>query len=229
MEWRRWIYALRARIRALVRGGAPRAIFDDELSFHVAMQTRANVQSGMSDVRGRAARAAGPRRRRAGEGAQPRRAPAAVGRRFHAGPAAMPSGRFGVRPASPTVAVMTLALGIGANTALFSVISAVLLRPLPYPDADRLVRVWTTQPPERSPAHRLGAAGLSRVAQREPHVRRSRRLSLRDLQRHRLGSSRASPRYPGDREPLARSPASAPARPGVFGRRRAVGRAPSWS
>ena len=52
-------------------------------------------------------------------------------------------------PRFTAVAVLTLALGIGANTAIFTLVNGVLLRPLPYPDQDRIVRLW--EQTERGP------------------------------------------------------------------------------
>ncbi len=67
--------------------------------------------------------------------------------------------RYAVRtlvgnPGFAAVSILTLALGIGASTAIFSVVDAVLLRALPYPDPQKIVRVWEQAPD----GHRMNLA-----------------------------------------------------------------------
>jgi putative ABC transport system permease protein len=52
-------------------------------------------------------------------------------------------------PVFASVTIVTLALGIAVNVAIFSIVDAVVLRPLPYPDADRLISIWETSDAER--------------------------------------------------------------------------------
>jgi predicted permease len=64
--------------------------------------------------------------------------------------------RLGKAPGFAATVILTLAIGIGANTAVFSVLNSVLIKPLPYPKAEELVGVWLTAP---------GAAGLANFSE----------------------------------------------------------------
>src|SRR5579871_2353937 len=73
-------------------------------------------------------------------------------------------------PGLALTVLLTLALGIGANAAVFSVIDAVMLRPLPYPNGQRLVTLWEKrpdgQPNSMTPLNYLDYAGQNTVFER---------------------------------------------------------------
>ena len=112
--------------------------------------------------------------------------------------------------------VATLALAIGASTAMFSVLNAVLLRPLPFEAPDRLAMLWTEIPSRGLPAGRSAYGNVEAVAQAERELRRYRgvRSGLLDADARRR--ARADQRQPGLAEFLPAARRAARARPHLF-------------
>jgi len=122
---------------------------DEEFSFHLDMRTRELVDRGMDPIAAREAAA-----HRLGDLASLKRTCVDLGRKREREmrltqwlDELQDDVKFAVRqlrhsPGFAFVAAMTLALGIGANSAIFALIDATLLRPLPFPDPDRLVILW---------------------------------------------------------------------------------------
>jgi putative ABC transport system permease protein len=144
----KWFIILRDRIRALRQRETVINDIDREMRLHLELQVEANIKSGMSpaEAREKAMRSFGNLNR-------------AVDAAYDVKGGGIfetlaQDIRYGVRmlakhKAFTLIAVITLALGIGANTAIFSVVNELLLRPLPYRDADRIATVWEVTPEGR--------------------------------------------------------------------------------
>ena len=133
-----WFMGARARLRQLVRRRAAEQRTDEEIAFHLEMETERHRRLGASpaEARRRAMVAFG--------GVERHKEALRDGRRIPVLAELWRDVRYAARalakaPAFAATAVVTLALGVGANTAVFGLVSATLLRPLPFPEPERLV------------------------------------------------------------------------------------------
>jgi predicted permease len=129
---------LRLALRTLLFKTGSEREMDDELRFHIEMATAENIRRGMTPEQ---ARTAALRAFGGVEKAKEQCREARGGRWLEelAGDVRYGVRTLGMHPGYSAVVVLILALGIGANTAIFSAVNGILLRPLPYAQGDRLV------------------------------------------------------------------------------------------
>ena len=145
MFWERWLYAWRARLRALLDGDQADRELDDELQDHVARETEVRCANGLpaAEARRQALAALG--------GLAPTREQVRASRFGASLEAGLGDVRHGLRllrrhPGFTAATVLTLTLSIGATTAIFSLVDAVLLQPPSFSKPERLVTLWQTDP-----------------------------------------------------------------------------------
>jgi predicted permease len=136
---------LKTRLSSIVRPGRAEQELDSELLFHLEMLVEQNIAGGMSPIEARQAalRSFGPMSRVKEEVRE-----TWLARTFETLTQDIRYGyrNIGRNPGYALIVVLTMGLGIGANTAIFSVVNGVLLKPLPYENGDQLVVLRQQQP-----------------------------------------------------------------------------------
>jgi predicted permease len=150
---------LKTKLRAMLRKSEMERELDDELRYHIEQQTEQNIRLGMNPEEARQAAM------KTFGGVEQAKEQSRDSRGVRWIEDLWQDLRYGARmlarrPGFTVAAVITLALGIGANTAIFSVAFAVMWRPLPYQRPEELVMVWQRMTWEKMPQPSMNATGV---------------------------------------------------------------------